>query len=95
MRGEEGRSPAQKLFASIFPISAQKYLSPYLCILSLSLLPLLVKGDGSGASNAPTVKSTPPAPSRDLERSAAWDMQQNVNHNFKLFLDPQHLYFKL
>lgn len=75
MRGEEGRSPAQKLFTSIFRISAPN-LSPYFCFLTLSLLPLVVRGEPP-ASNAPTVKTTPPAPSRDLERSAAWEEPQH------------------
>ena len=93
MRGEEGRSPAQKLFTSLFRVSAQNFL-----ILSLSLLPLVVKGEPP-ASNAPTVKTTPPAPSRDLERSDAWQethsSQQNVNYKSLFFLELQHLCFKL
>jgi len=81
MRGEEGRSPAQKLFTSLFRVSAQNFL-----ILSLSLLPLVVKGEPP-ASNAPTVKTTPPAPSRDLERFPACvtDMDCKAEEGYKCF----------
>ena len=69
MPTEQGRSPDQKVFPRGFRVSA-KNVGFLFFILSLSLLPLVVKADPSpAASNVP--KTTPPAPSRDLERSAA------------------------
>jgi len=87
MRGEEGPSPAQKLLASVLRILAPTNFSPYFCILSLSLLPLLVKGEGPPASNAPKAKSTPLAPSRDLERFPACvtDMDCKAEEGYKCF----------
>ena len=75
MPTEQGRSPDQKVFPRVFRVSA-KNVGFLFFSLSLSLLPLVVKAVPSpAASNVP--KTTPPAPSRDLERSAAWEEPQH------------------